>query len=160
MTDKDQKPEFFREVSSPDINKSETADLSTERDFEFNGRETTGEATDAEAASVKPVTDTDVPEPAGPVKSPDLKAIEDILADGLDDFFKALAPAQQLEFKQQGENTALKIQEVLERGRYRIKDIVNLIIQWLKNLPGVNKFFLRQEAKIKADKIVQRYNHK
>ena len=56
-----------------------------------------------------------------------------------------------------GETTAQKIKEAVLKKTTRIKDIVHLIIGWLKSLPGVNKFFIEQEAKIKADKIMRYY---
>ena len=34
------------------------------------------------------------------------------------------------------------------------KKILKAIVGWLKMIPGVNKFFLEQEAKIKTDKIL------
>lgn len=88
---------------------------------------------------------------------PEIQGIETILATGLDGFFKGLSPAEQLRFKTEGESTALKIKQLLHAQKTKIKDIVKLIINWLKGLPGINKFFLEQEAKIKADAIVRRY---
>jgi hypothetical protein len=35
-----------------------------------------------------------------------------------------------------------------------VKKILALIRDWLKLIPGVNRFFLEQEAKIKTDKIL------
>ncbi len=88
---------------------------------------------------------------------PEVLGIESILASGLDDFFMHLSPPHQLAFKTEGETAALKIQEALHKPATRIKDIVRLIIDWLKGLPGINKFFLEQEAKIKADTIMRHY---
>ena len=90
-------------------------------------------------------------------KDPELKAIEDILAEGLEEFFLNLPPSDQQSFKRTGEETAQKIRIVIRKKTSRIKDIVALIAKWLKALPGINRFFLEQEAKIKADKIVQRF---
>lgn len=88
---------------------------------------------------------------------PDILGIEGILASGLDGFFGHLSPDQQQRFKTDGESTAVKIREALHKQGTKIKDIVRLIINWLKGLPGINTFFLEQEAKIKADAIVRRY---
>lgn len=87
----------------------------------------------------------------------ELHAVESILAEGLDETFMHLSPAQQLEFKKTGEATAQKILDALRKHATRIKDVVRLIVAWLKTLPGINRFFLEQEAKIKADKIFARY---
>lgn len=88
---------------------------------------------------------------------PELEGIETILASGLDSFFLSLSPEEQLTFKRDGETTAIKIREALHKHATKIKDIVRLIINWLKKIPGINRFFLEQEAKIKADAIVRRY---
>ncbi len=79
--------------------------------------------------------------------------IEGILEEGLEDAYKELTPVQQQEFKMKGEETARKIKELIETGKSKVKKIFELILEWLKTLPGVNKYFLEQEAKIKADKI-------
>lgn len=83
--------------------------------------------------------------------------IESVLAEGMESFFLGLSPQKQMEFKIEGEKAARSIQQAVHTRTTRIKDIVRLIINWLKSLPGINRFFLEQEAKIKADKIMKRY---
>ncbi len=83
------------------------------------------------------------------------KKIEDILADGLDDIYLSMPPAKQQEFKIVGERTAKEINKLLETTRVKVKQIIELIKKWLSIIPGVNKFFLEQEAKIKSDKIME-----
>jgi hypothetical protein len=90
-------------------------------------------------------------------RDPELVAIENVLEENLGNFFANLKYQQQIEFKETGEAAALKIKTILHHGVYRIKDIVSIITNWLKSLPGINKFFLEQEAKIKADKIIDLY---
>lgn len=80
--------------------------------------------------------------------------IEKVMEDGLGDAFTALTPIQKQEFKIKGEETAWEIRQLLKKTHVKIKEIFRLIYEWLKILPGVNKFFLVQEAKIKTDKIV------
>ena len=80
--------------------------------------------------------------------------IEKVMEAGLEDAFKALTPLQKQEFKIKGEQTAWKIRQLLKKTKVKIKEIFKLLLEWLKILPGVNKFFLEQEAKIKADKIL------
>ena len=63
-------------------------------------------------------------------------------------------------FKKKGEETAGKIKELLKSFKDKTKEIVKLIKSWLKMLPGVNKFFIEQEAKIKTDKILNIKNPK
>lgn len=80
--------------------------------------------------------------------------IEKIMEDGLQDAFKELTPIQQQEFKIKGEETAFQIRALLKATHVKIKKIFRLILEWLKMLPGINRFFLEQEAKIKTDKIL------
>lgn len=82
-------------------------------------------------------------------------AIDNILAEGLNDIYLKMKPADQAVFKKKGEETVAKISELLNQTKVKISKIVDLIRRWLKLIPGVNKFFLEQEAKIKADKIVR-----
>lgn len=81
--------------------------------------------------------------------------VEDVLEAGLGDAYLKLSPADQQEFKTVGEQTAKKITVLLRQTHVKIKEIFLLIIRWLKVIPGVNKFFLEQEAKIKTDQIIK-----
>lgn len=86
--------------------------------------------------------------------------IEHIMEDGLGDAFRTLPPLQQQEFKLKGEQTAIQIRSLLQETKIKVKKIFELLIEWLKFLPGVNRFFLEQEAKIKADHIMALYHRK
>lgn len=88
-------------------------------------------------------------------KNETVEEIEGILAENLEDIFMQLSPDQQQSFKAGGETTAQKIYTVLQKTKVRIKEILGLIKDWLKIIPGVNKFFLEQEAKIKTEKILK-----
>jgi len=85
--------------------------------------------------------------------------IEHVMEEGLKDAFTELTPVQAQEFKIKGEQIALQIRQLLRGTKIKVKRIVKLLVEWLKLLPGVNKFFLEQEAKIKADKIVALKNY-
>ncbi len=80
--------------------------------------------------------------------------VEKILSSGLEDAYRELSTAQKQEFKIEGEKTAKAIRDILRSTRVKVKKIFKLILKWLSILPGVSKFFLEQEAKIKAEKIV------
>ncbi|MFH1286805.1 MAG: hypothetical protein ABII02_03575 [Candidatus Magasanikbacteria bacterium] len=84
--------------------------------------------------------------------------VEKIMEDGLADAFKELTPVQQQEFKIKGEETAFKIRAILSSAKGKVKSIFKLLLEWLKILPGINIFFLEQEAKIRADKIMSLKN--
>jgi len=81
--------------------------------------------------------------------------IDNILAEGLHEVFLKMDPKKQKEFKQQGEETVIKINKLLDKTKIKVSAIIELIKKWLKIIPGVNKFFLEQEAKIKADRIMK-----
>lgn len=85
--------------------------------------------------------------------------VEKIMEEGLADAYKELSPIERQEFKIKGEETALQIRELLKSTHIKIKKIFRLLFEWLKMLPGINRFFLEQEAKIKADKIISLKNH-
>lgn len=80
--------------------------------------------------------------------------IEGILEEDLNDIYVKLSPQDQLKFKQKGEETAIAIFKMIYyKTKIKIKKIINLIKKWLKLIPGINKYFLEQEVKIKTDKI-------
>lgn len=99
--------------------------------------------------------------PVAAVLAPQLKQqkqIEKILAQGLEDIYLSLKPERQKKFKQAGEETAVKINKILVKAKINIGAIIKLIKKWLSLIPGVNKYFLEQEAKIRAEEIVKMKN--
>lgn len=93
--------------------------------------------------------------PAAPVKSPVLEKIEDVLEEDLQDIYFQMPSEKQAEFAKKGEETALKIEVLLRQVKVKVNKILQLIIKWLKLIPGINRYFLEQEAKIKTDKILK-----
>ncbi|HMB26020.1 MAG TPA: hypothetical protein VKP03_01240 [Patescibacteria group bacterium] len=87
-------------------------------------------------------------------RAEELKDIEYILSEGLEDLYKSLPQNRREEFRQKGEKTAKAVQELLDKAKVKMSKVVKLITDWLKMIPGVNKFFLEQESKIKADKLL------
>lgn len=83
------------------------------------------------------------------------KKIEKILESGLEETYLKMPLAKQQEFKIVGEVTVKKINGLLNEAKVNINKIIDLIKKWLLIIPGVNKFFLEQEAKIKADEIIK-----
>lgn len=82
-------------------------------------------------------------------------AIDAILADGLSDVFLKMKPDKQKEFKEEGEKTVKKISQLLSEAKVKVAKVLDLVKKWLKIIPGVNKFFVEQEAKLKTDKIIR-----
>ena len=83
------------------------------------------------------------------------KEIDTYLSEGLSETFLAMPADKQKIFKTEAETTAKKINVLLDATKINISKIVKLIRRWLSLITGINKFFLDQEAKIKADKIIK-----
>ena len=66
-----------------------------------------------------------------------------------------MTPEKQKVFKEEGEKTTKKINILLDATKVNVGKIINLIKHWLSLIVGANRFFLDQEAKIKADKIIR-----
>jgi len=91
----------------------------------------------------------------GKIKSQVLQNIELILQEDIGYLYSELSPPDKEIFKQKGEMTATKIRMLLNEATEKVWQIFKLIVEWLKYLPGVNRSFIEQEAKIKTDKIVR-----
>ena len=83
------------------------------------------------------------------------KEIDNILSEGLNEIFLKMKPDNQKAFKKKGEETVIKINELLNHTKVKINKIVSLIRKWLLLVTGINKFFLEQEIKLKTDKIIR-----
>ncbi len=108
----------------------------------------------AEPISTPSVAVTPV-SPADPLT----QRVQSILEEDLTDVYLGMNSQDQLAFKQKGEETLSKIRVLLNQTKVNAKKIFQLIREWLKLIPGVNRFFLEQEAKIKTDKILFTKEH-
>jgi hypothetical protein len=102
----------------------------------------------------RPGSPASVAQTATPSKDPVLKEVEQVLEDGLKDAYLAMDPARRKAFRARGEQVATKIQTMVTRGKLKLREIWKLIADWLRMIPGVNRFFVEQEAKIKTDRII------
>lgn len=93
-------------------------------------------------------------------KAEELKKIEKVLSEGMDNYYQGLDEEKKILFRERGEETAKKVQELLHEAKKHFMKIVQLILSWLKILPGVNRFFLEQQALIKAQKITKEAENK
>lgn len=82
-------------------------------------------------------------------------AVEKVLEEDLSEVYFKMPKERQLEFKKKGEETARKISQLLQAVKVKVNKIFKLIMGWLRLIPGVNKHFLEQEAKIKTDKLLE-----
>jgi hypothetical protein len=83
-----------------------------------------------------------------------LQHIERVLAEGLQDIFTALPPVERQKFKIAGEQAAREVQGLLGQVKVQVGKVIEVIRRWLGTLPGVNRLFVEQESKIKAQKLV------
>jgi len=118
------------------------------------------EGEDAQRKYTPPPAQESLQQAAPIQKSPELVKIETILSEHLDEIFTQMTPAQQMQFKQKGEETATKIEKLLQDVKVKVKEMLNLLREWLRIIPGVNKFFIEQEAKIKTDRILNLHEQK
>lgn len=88
------------------------------------------------------------------VKSQQLQEIEDLMTKELGEVYQRMSPEDQQKFKAKGEEVAQEIDSLLQRAKLTAKRVLHLIRDWLRLIPGINKFFLEQEAKIKAEEII------
>jgi len=88
------------------------------------------------------------------VRSAAVVAVESVLADGLTDAYARMSRPQQQAFKTSGEIAAGKISVLLQASKVKVNKIVDLIKRWLQQIPGVSRFFIEQEAKIKTDRLL------
>ncbi len=95
------------------------------------------------------------PRPAAPRrKDPTVQGVEHVLEENLAETYAKMNPALQAKFKKEGERVTGKIVAMLRGAKVKSREVLALITGWLKLIPGVNRFFLVQEAKIKTDKIL------
>ena len=89
-----------------------------------------------------------------PAKDAYHQRVERVLEDGLSDIYLKLPKEKRQEFKVEGERVAVQLRQMIDSTKIKVKEVMNLIMNWLKMIPGVSRWFLEQEAKIKADKVI------
>ena len=111
------------------------------------------EAPTEPAPVTSPVTSPAPAAAAEPV-DPVVASVEKILSEDLGEFYRELTPAEREKFKAKGEETVGKLRVMLSGATIKVREVLKLIVAWIKMIPGINKFFLEQESKIKTDKII------
>lgn len=82
---------------------------------------------------------------------PILRTVENVLSEDLAETYKQLAPDTQQEFKKKGEQVARTVKQMITTGTFHAKKVLSLVLDWLRLIPHINRFFLEQEAKRKID---------
>ncbi|MFZ2682207.1 MAG: hypothetical protein WAZ14_03895 [Patescibacteria group bacterium] len=105
-------------------------------------------------ANVKSTISASDPQPTEIAKDPSLTEIENILSENLGDIYSQLPESKREAFRVKGEEIAKTVQTMLQGAKVKTHKILQLVSSWLGMIPGVNLYFLRQEAKIKLDKLL------
>ncbi len=106
----------------------------------------------APAAALAPVS---APASAtAPGKDPVLRQVEHVLEEGLDESYRKMPPRLRQKFSKEGDRAAATIFEMVRKAKVKAGSVLAIITRWLRIIPGINAFFLIQEAKIKTDKII------
>lgn len=119
--------------------------------------ESEGSTSTEKTGSFSPLIASDTPAAAPQVHSGEAQRIADIeriLEEDLSEIYFKLPVSEQAKFRSTGEQAAREINSLLSSTTVKLKKIIEVITNWLKLIPGVNKFFLQQEAKIKADRLL------
>lgn len=115
------------------------------------------EAEDAPTSSVTPAvaaTDSVASVVNAAVKDEVTIELEKILEDGLGEYVSSMPEEARTRFLYKGQETAQRLAFMVNGVKIQAKKVVELIRDWLLTIPGVNKFFLEQEAKIKTDRVL------
>lgn len=117
------------------------------------------------SAEEAPTTEINIPAasegaPAAAAAVPTVKdevmiQVEKIMEEEMGPYFDAMPEEAKVRFKKKGEEVAGQIAVMVRTFRVKVKVILHLIRDWFLTIPGVNKFFMEQEAKIKTDKILE-----
>ncbi len=119
--------------------------------------ESEGAAHTEKTGSFSPLIASDAPSVTPQVHTAEAQRIADIeriLEEDLSEIYFKLPVSEQAKFRTTGEQAAREINTLLSSTTVKLKKIIEVITNWLKLIPGVNKFFLQQEAKIKADRLL------
>jgi hypothetical protein len=86
-----------------------------------------------------------------------LVEIEEVLAEDLTDIYLNLPEEKRPLFREKGEKVAHQIQQMLTSGKAKAKHILSIILDWLRMIPGVNRFYLEKSAEIKTRRLILDY---
>jgi hypothetical protein len=146
-------------ADQPPVEQLDAKEITTEQEpVELpDSLESSEESSETTAPAQQPQQQTPTSRPQVTVTTADelTRRVEKIMEQDLGDTFSHLSPLAKQEFKIKGEKTARAIRTLLSKTTLKVKKVFELIVAWLKLLPGVNRFFLEQEAKIKTDRIIE-----
>lgn len=89
------------------------------------------------------------------IKDDVYEEVEKIVEDGLGAFVETMEPSARERFLKKGRDVTAIIAGMVRSMHIKTKEVFRLLKEWLLTIPGVNKFFLEQEVKIKTDRILE-----
>jgi len=91
-------------------------------------------------------------------KSERLQDIEKEMSKDLEDVYKDLDSDTQKKVEKEGEEASreieILIEESIETGQDISKKAIKIVRDWMREIHGVNRYFLEQESKRKTDRIL------
>ncbi|MDP3793648.1 MAG: hypothetical protein Q8R07_02745 [Candidatus Uhrbacteria bacterium] len=81
--------------------------------------------------------------------------VEKILEEGLQTYYNEMPETARVRFRGKGVEVSIQIANMVRAFHLQAKKVLKLVRDWLLTIPGVNKFFLEQEAKIKTDRLAE-----
>lgn len=118
-----------------------------------------GGASPLKEQAVPPAGVSAAPTPETLAQAQRIADIEHILEEDLTDIYAKLPAEAKEKFRLSGEKAARDINVLLATATVTLKKIIDIIRTWLQVIPGVGKYFLEQEAKIKADRLYKLKDH-
>ncbi len=143
-------PSESLELSSVEAD-AQVAEQLAEQEETFLEQPSGGSGSTVATTSPQTAVSTGVPV----VKDEVTLAVEKILERDLGEYVQALPEDQRARFQKKGQEVADEIAKMVRELHLQVKRVLTLIRDWLLTLPGMNKFFLEQEAKIKTDQMLE-----
>ena len=84
-----------------------------------------------------------------------MMGIQAILRDNLGEATAAMPEEAKTRFWAKAQEIGVVVADMVRQYKVEVKRVLHLLVEWLHTIPGVNKFFLEQEAKLKTDRILQ-----
>lgn len=84
--------------------------------------------------------------------------VEKILEYGLGDYIPDMPEEARERFLKKGGEVAAQVSTMVHTLNVQVNLVVTLIKEWLLTIPGVNRYYIEQESKIKTDQIVELAN--
>ncbi len=88
-------------------------------------------------------------------KDPVTLGVEAVLEEGIIDAYRTMPAAAKVRFRKEGERVTVLLAEMVRSLKVNASKALSLISGWLKLIPGVNKYFLIQESKLKTDHVMR-----